>query len=122
MRERWAGGPAFLSEFPHLLQWEDNVRAIGHGTSTDMTPEAAIARAKAMEPRAASGVTPHDPQGLTVGQAVTISPDVNGGEQPVAGNIRFADAETVTIDRTAGDVGTVSVHFPRSGYRVDVGS
>jgi hypothetical protein len=52
--------------------------------------------------------------------SVTVSPDVNGGEQPVVGNLRFANAETVVIDRTAEDVGTVCVHFPRSGYRVDI--
>ncbi|MDO7724887.1 MAG: hypothetical protein MUQ18_11125 [Loktanella sp.] len=52
--------------------------------------------------------------------SVTVSPDVNGGEQPVAGNLRFANAETVVIERTAEDVGTVCVHFPRSGYRVDI--
>ncbi|MCO4846965.1 MAG: glutathione S-transferase family protein [Yoonia sp.] len=120
LRGRWADGPSFLSEFADLVRWEDNVRAIGHGTSSTMQPEDAIARAKDMQPAANTGVAAHEPQGLQVGQPVTISPDVNGGEQPVAGKIRFADAETVVIERTAEDVGTVCVHFPRSGYRIDV--
>ena len=55
---------------------------------------------------------------MPVGQTVTIRPDVNGGEQPVAGKIRFANAETVVIERTTDDVGTVCVHFPRSGYQI----
>jgi glutathione S-transferase len=69
-------------------------------------------------PTAETGVTDYDPQGLSVGQTVTIRPDVNGGEQPVAGKIRFANAETVVIERTTDDVGTVCVHFPRSGYQI----
>jgi len=120
LRGRWAGGPSFLSEFTDLVRWEENVSAIGHGTSTDVSPAEAIALAKKLEPVSETGVTAHDPQGLKVGQGVTISPDVNGGEQPVAGLIRFANAETVVIERTDDDVGTVCVHFPRAGYRVDV--
>ncbi len=103
------------------MRWEESVRGIGHGTSTDMSPEEAITRAKGLESITEIGVAAHEPQGLEVGLSVTIMPDVNGGEQPVAGKIRFANAETVVIERTAEDVGTVCVHFPRSGYRIEVG-
>ncbi len=120
LRGRWAEGPSFLSEFQALVRWEDNIRAIGHGTSSTMDPQDAIARAKDLEPTAKTGVAPHDPQGLAVGQSVTIRPDVNGGEQPVAGILRYADAETAVIERSATDVGTVCVHFPRAGYRIDL--
>ena len=51
---------------------------------------------------------------------VTVMPDVNGGEQPVAGKVRFANAETIVIERTTDELGTVCVHFPRSGYRIEV--
>ena len=120
LRGRWADGPSFLSEFTNLTRWEDNVRAIGHGTSQPMDPQDAIAQAKTQDPIATTGVAANEPQGLIVGQSVTVIPDVNGGEQPVAGILRYADAETGTIERTAGDVGTVCVHFPRSGYRIDI--
>ncbi|MGC1494739.1 MAG: glutathione S-transferase family protein [Sulfitobacter sp.] len=120
LRGRWSDGPSFLSEFENLVQWEKNVTAIGHGTSSLMEGQDAITRAKGLNPTAPTGVAPYEPQGLEVGQPVTISPDVNGGEQPVAGTLRYADAETVVIERSAPDVGTVCVHFPRSGYRIDV--
>lgn len=120
LRGRWADGPSFLSEFQELVRWEENIREVGHGTSTSMDPQDAISLAKGVEPKAPTGVAAHEPQGLTVGQSVTVKPDVNGGEQPVAGKIRYADAETVVIERTADDVGTVCVHFPRAGYRIDV--
>jgi hypothetical protein len=120
LRGRWSDGPSFLSEFKDLVRWEGNIREIGHGTSSAMDPRDAIARAKDLEPTAITGVAAYDPQGIFVGQPVTIRPDVNGGEQPVAGKIRYADAQTVVIERTATDLGTVCVHFPRAGYRIDL--
>lgn len=120
LRGRWTEGPSFLSEFTDLLRWEANVRDIGHGSSTPMDAQDAILRAKGLEPIAMTGVSEFEPQGLNVGQSVTVQPDVNGGEQPVLGKIRFADAETVIIERFSDDVGTVCVHFPRSGYRIDL--
>jgi glutathione S-transferase len=120
LRGRWSGGPSFLSEFADLVRWEENVRALGHGTPGSMSPQEAIARAKGSEPTAETGVAPHDPQGLVVGQSVSVSPDVNGGEQPVAGTLRFANAETIVIERSSEEVGTVCVHFPRAGYRVTI--
>ena len=120
LRGRWTEGPSFLSEFTELLRWETNVRDIGHGTPTPMDPQDAILRAKGLEPTAMTGVSEFEPQGLRVGQSVSVQPDVNGGEQPVLGNIRFADAETVVIERLSDDVGRVCVHFPRSGYRIDL--
>jgi len=118
IRGRWSGGPAMLSEFPDLVRWEDNLRAIGHGTSSAMSAEDAIARAKSMEPASDIGVALNDPQELQVGTSVTVSPDVDGGEQPVDGKLRYADADTIGIERMTDDVGTVCVHFPRAGYRV----
>lgn len=119
MRGRWDGGPSMLSEFPALLRWEDSVRALGHGSSSAMSPEEAIACAKRLEPVATAGVAPHDPQDLRVGQHVSISPDVDGGEQPVAGKLRFADAESIVVERFSDEVGTICVHFPRAGYRIE---
>ena len=118
VRGRWSGGSAMLSEFPDLVRWEDNVRMIGHGTPTAMTAEDALARAKTSQPASDIGVAPHDPQDLQVGTLVTVSPDLDGGEEPVEGKVRYADADTIGIEHTSDDVGTVCVHFPRAGYRV----
>ena len=109
-----------LSEFSHLTRWEENVRALGHGTSTDLAPEQALSIALAAESVATSGVADHDPQGLTVGASVSVGPDVASGEQFVEGRVRYADAETIVIERSAEEVGNVCVHFPRAGYRVEV--
>ena len=119
VRGRWQGGPSLLSEFPNLLRWEENVRSIGHGTATGLTPQEAIDIAKNSKPRADTGVAPNDPQGLEVGQPVSVHPDVDGGEQPVEGTVRFADSQTIVVDRSSKAVGEVCVHFPRIGYRVE---
>ncbi|MEO9825564.1 MAG: glutathione S-transferase family protein [Paracoccaceae bacterium] len=120
LRGRWAGGSSFFSEFPNMVRWEDNVRNLGHGTSSPMEPADAIARAKSLDPLDASGVAANEPQGLAVGHSVSVSPDVNGGEQPVVGTLRYADAEKIVIDREDEDIGTLCVHFPRAGYRVEI--
>lgn len=117
IRGRWAGGPAMLSEFPDLERWEKAVQSLGHGTSSALAAEEALSWAQSSAPATATGVAAHDPQGLQVGQHVTIHPDLDGGEAPVEGTLAFADAETIAIDRLGPDVGTVRVHFPRAGFR-----
>ena len=120
IRGRWEGGPTLLSQFKHLERWEKNVNAIGHGTVTSLAPEEALALALNSQPNSASTVMENEPQGLTVGTAVSIGPDVESGEQFVEGTVRYADAETVSIERTSDEVGSVCVHFPRTGYRIEV--
>lgn len=117
---RWDGGPLLIAQFPQVQRWMESILSIGHGTQTDMTPEAALAVATAVEPVTLPTVSKDDPQGLSVGQTVSVSPDVNGGEQAVSGRLRWADAQTVAIDRLSDDAGNVCVHFPRSGYRIEV--
>lgn len=120
IRGRWAGGPPMLSEFPELVRWEENVRALGHGTSAVMSGEDAISVARDAKPATDTFIAPHDPQGLEIGSAVTVSPDVDGGEQPVSGTLRQANAEVIAVERTSDEVGTLCVHFPRAGYKVSV--
>jgi len=120
VRGRWSAGPEFLSEFTHLQRWEKNVDALGHGNFSTASAEDAITVAKSSESVTEKRVVSHDPQGLRVGDSVSITPDVDGGEQAVEGAVRYADAETIAIDRTDNSTGDVCVHFPRAGYRIDV--
>lgn len=120
IRGRWDGGAAMLSEFANLERWEANVRNLGHGTSTPMNPQDAITLAKDLEPVGPSGVANYEPQNIRLGTAVTVYPDVDGGEQGVSGTVKLADADTVSVLRSSDDVGTVCVHFPRAGYRIEV--
>ena len=118
VRGRWSDGPAFLAQFPSLEAWEARVRAIGHGTVCEMSAADALAVARAAHPGTSEAHDPHDPQGLTPGMKVTIAPDIDGGEEAVAGRIHAVGRETVAILREDAQVGRVCVHFPRVGYRV----
>ncbi|MEP5729978.1 MAG: glutathione S-transferase family protein [Sulfitobacter sp.] len=120
LRGRWNQGPTFLSEFTHLERWENNVRALGHGTATDMSPEDAIVLASNAEPIGAGQIDAADPQGLSADMHVSVSPDLDGGEQPVEGHIVAATSDTIVLRRSEPDVGNINVHFPRAGYRVDI--
>ena len=120
LRGRWDRGPAFLSEFPQVEKWEAAVGAIGHGDMSEMSPEDAITRAGECEPVTAQATDANEPQGLKPGMEVVVSPDLDGGEQPVSGQVVSADCDTIAVQRTDPDVGTLCVHFPRAGYRVDV--
>lgn len=120
IRGRWSEGPAFLSEFSALERWEQSVTAIGHGTSTPMDPQEAIRIAAEHEPEPLNLSDTNDPQGLKPGLAVTVSPDLDGGEQPVEGVIAGVSVETLTLHRSDPEVGNLHVHFPRTGYRVEV--
>lgn len=121
IRGRWAQGPAFLSEFAHLTAWEARLGEIGHGSQSPMSPEDAIIRAAACTPAVAAATDPNDPQGLAPGTPVVVRPDVDGGEQPVAGTVHAVSRDTLTVLREEPDVGKVAVHFPRAGYRVERG-
>ncbi len=117
---RWAGGPSLIAQFPNVQQWMESVKAIGHGHYTTMTAEEAIGIASSNQTQTSQGVADNEPQGLTVGQKISIVPDVNGGEQAVEGTVRQADIESVAVDRVSDTAGEVCVHFPRAGYRIEV--
>lgn len=120
IRGRWSEGPGFLEQFPALMAWETRVDALGHGTSEDMSPEDAITLARDTAIATPESHDPLDPQGLVPGMTVSVGPDVDGGEQDVAGTLRAADRNSVSLVRDDPRAGTVCVHFPRAGYRVTV--
>ncbi len=118
VRARWQGGPNLISEFPALEAWEQRVKAIGHGRATEMTPTEAIAIALAAQPQTPEHADPRDPQGIVPGQKVWVVPDLDSGEPPVGGIVRSVNRYSIGILREDERVGTVCVHFPRVGYRV----
>ena len=109
-----------MSEFANLERWEHNVSEIGHGTVSDMSAEDAIFRAKESEPITAPAIDMLDPQGLTPGMRVVVSPDLDGGEQPVEGEVVAATCDTIALRRQEPELGSIDVHFPRAGYRVEI--
>jgi glutathione S-transferase len=118
VRGRWQGGAAMLSEFPALEAWEQRIKAVGHGRPTPMTSAEALEVAHAASPTTPARDDPKDPQGLRVGQRISVVADLDSGEAPVAGTLRHLDRNRVALLRDDPRVGTVCVHFPRVGYRI----
>jgi glutathione S-transferase len=107
-----------FAAYGRLAAWERRMAAIGHGTRSEMEPSAAHAVARASTPEAGQGVDPADPLGFTVGDAVVVTPD-DYGKVPVAGELVTLQLHEVAVRRTDPRCGTVVVHFPRIGYRVE---
>lgn len=120
LRGRWADGPAFLDQFGAITAWEARMEALGQGTSTALSAEDAIAIARDTAIATPETTDPLDPQGLAPGMAVSVGPDVDGGEQDVEGVVRGVGRDFVAITRRDERAGEVCVHFPRAGYRVNV--
>ncbi|OED43305.1 hypothetical protein AB833_04115 [Chromatiales bacterium (ex Bugula neritina AB1)] len=120
VRGRYDGGAQLLSEFPNLLDWEQRVAAIGHGSSEALSAEAALAIARESEVETLQLHDKNDPQQLVPGMAVSVKPDVNAGEMAVDGIVHAVSSDTISLLRESEQTGQVCVHFPRVGYRVDV--
>ena len=93
--------------------WAARVAAVGHGESTELSSTEAltIARDAQPEPSGLSGGT----DGLEPGETVTVTPD-DTGRDPVRGELVAADSRTIIIRRTTPELGTLHLHFPRSGF------
>lgn len=118
VRGRWQGGPDFLAQCPDLLAWEAKVAALGHGEVEEMSADEALAIAREATSTTARAVDAKDPQALTAGMTVQVTPDVDGGDPPVSGRVLLADIERIAILREDPQVGEICIHFPRVGYRV----
>lgn len=118
LRGRYEGGPAFLAPFARLCEWEARVDALGHGSSVNLDSGEALSIARDAKPEASAGVDAADPLQLTEGDAISVVPDVDGGDPPVTGRLWALDADTVVVQRDDEALGQVNVHFPRVGYRI----
>ncbi len=115
---RWAGGPALMKRYPNIDQWRQRVYDLGSGRKTDLSPQQAIEIAKSTATQCKSEIATHEPQAFKAGQTLAIVADLDGGEEPVIGQLRAISSSRVSVDRVSGDADEVCVHFPRIGYRI----
>jgi glutathione S-transferase len=101
-----------------LVPWYDRIAAIGHGASTPMSSEEALAAAQAASPAPVDHLQPDgDPGGLKAGTRVTVTPDDNA-RVPVTGTLVAAGDGEVVIHRHDTQAGDLHIHFPRLGFDV----
>lgn len=118
-RDRYPNAEAILSRVPQLGEWEQRVRAHGHGSVSDLDADEAIAIARDAVSGGESFVDPDDPMQLQAGRAVSVAPDGEGGDPAVTGRLFRLDRHQIAIRRQDPGIGEVTVYFPRIGYRLD---
>ncbi len=106
-----------LAPFPHTMAWERRVRAIGHGSRTEMTSEEALEIATNAAPQTPRLGDQEDPNGRQPGDRVSVVPD-DYGKVEVRGEIVSLSAQHVALRRHDGRAGEIVVHFPRAGFAV----
>ncbi|MGU3309473.1 glutathione S-transferase family protein [Pseudomonas sp. M5A4_2d] len=106
-----------VDAYPAVAAWLDRVLGFGHGTASEMTAEHALEVARNATPAGLPDERFEDLNGFKPGQQVTISA-TDYGTDPVAGELLFAGREELILRRTDERAGTVHVHFPRLGFRI----
>ncbi len=106
-----------LEPFPAIRSWSTRMEAIGRGRRRDIDAGEAHSIARDAEPIAARGVAENAFHDFNAGDAVSVQPD-DYGFDPVTGSLTALDNRQISIERETPELGTVAVHFPRSGYRV----
>lgn len=102
-----------LAPYPAVLGWADRMKAIGHGTPTELDAKDALAIAKSAVPE--EHAKTHDGNGPPLGTEVTVTPD-DSGRDPVAGALVALSPGEIVIRRRDPVIGEVLQHFPRAGF------
>lgn len=106
-----------LAGLPAIRTWEQRIRAIGHGASTEISTSAALEIATRAIPLTATLEDPDDPNGRKPGDLVEVMPD-DYGKIGVRGEIVALSSRHIAIRRNDPVAGEVIVHFPRAGFLV----
>jgi glutathione S-transferase len=106
-----------MTGLTRLEAWRERMRAIGHGTRSELTPAEALAVAQAAEPASYADHDSDDPLGLAPGAPVAVSAD-DYGRDPIPGALVAANARRVVIAREDPALGRLHLHVPRVGYSV----
>ena len=104
-----------LHPYPGVVAWFERVAALGHGESTAMTSEEAIAVAASARGHAATVVAEGQP--FAGGTEVTVVASDYAHDE-IVGAVVGLDDDEVVIARDDARAGRVHVHFPRIGFHI----
>jgi glutathione S-transferase len=107
---------ALLKPLRRVPDWMGRVRAIGHGTRSDIDAADAIAIARDATPAKFEGA-PVLPDGIALGAPVVVLAD-EYGSGAVAGTLAASDLHEIAVRRETPRAGEVVVHFPREEYAI----
>ena len=114
IRSAFPPAAGLFENMPHVPEWIENVRAIGHGERSTVSREAALTIARTTAPLAGT-IAPHD--AALEGKQITVAAD-DYGRDPVRGVLVGSSAHHVALRREDPLAGEVVVHFPRIGFTV----
>jgi len=100
-----------------LAAWFARIEAFGCGRVEAMANEAALTIAREAAPQDVAEGVAANPDGVSLGDRVTVLPDDYGPEE-THGTLAALTADEITILRHDAAVRDIAVHFPRVGYRV----
>ena len=107
--------PPAVSAFdglPHVQEWMERVRAIGHGTRSEVSAADALEVARDAQPKQ----IPAGSHAL-LGRMVEIAAE-DYGRNPIKGTLVAASEFQLTLLRRDPDLGDVAVHFPTIGFHI----
>ena len=106
-----------VDAYPAVATWLERVLSFGHGTATQMSAEQALDVARNATPAVLPEERFEDLNGFKASQQVSIAA-TDYGTDAVAGELLFVGREELILRRTDERAGTVHVHFPRMGFRL----
>ncbi len=114
-----ANGRFDFSAYPAVQGWMTRMIAIGHGQRQDISTEEALLEAAAALPAPLpTHAETTDATGLSLGQAVQVTPEQLGHGTSVTGELVSLLPHRLTLRLRSERCGEVHVHFPRAGYRL----
>ena len=106
-----------LASANRVLPWMDRMAALGYSSMSKLSSTDAIAIARDATPADLSAIAFQDEHGISLGERVNVTP-LDYAFDPVTGELVAAGANEFAVRRTDERAGTVVVHFPRVGYRL----
>ncbi len=118
-RSNIAGAADMLKPLYKLTEWEQRMQAVGHGHRQELSADEAIAIAAASEPAADTWHDDSFAQEFEPGLQVSVTPG-DYGKDSVVGELIAINNKTISIRRQVERVGELAVHFPTTGYSLEV--
>lgn len=107
-----------LRPYRRVREWMGAIAGLGHGSVVEASAEEAFAAGRDAEPQPLEVRSSALPEGIAVGDAVTVTP-TDYGLIPVAGTLDYCTPHTCGVLREDPEAGRVRVHFPRAAFRIE---
>ncbi len=108
---REVGELKLVNRHPKTIAWMERIKAMGHGTPTEISADEAISIAKNAVPRPITDIGKH----AELGCEIRVAPSDYGRNYTEGKLIAFTQAEWV-LERRSPETKTLHLHFPREGF------